>query len=105
MTREIEFLRVYLSGLFTPYGVIGAVTRKSSAVRQALARNCSRQRLTFNVKRSTINDRVVAFGIDDRTRYQSGLFTPYGVIGAVTRKSSAARQALARNCEITGRQP
>ena len=47
-------------------GVIGAVTRKSSAGRQALAR--------------------------DWTRHASG------VIGAVTRKSSAGRQALTRVC-------
>lgn len=46
----------------------------------------------MTILRSAPHDPVVV-----ATRF--GLVTPQGVIGAVTRKSSAERQALARNCD------
>jgi hypothetical protein len=80
-------------------GVIGAVTRKGSAARQAFARNCSRLEMlsgVWSIQDFMLEPLATGHGVSAKiwTRHASG------VIGAVTRKSSAVRQALARNCSV-----
>ncbi len=102
------------SSLLTQEG-IGAVTRKGSAARQALARNCDLPGFRRGgVKQESGNVEGDRFDLSDQSdqsdrsyttgsmkqpataKVDSSLLTQEG-IGAVTRKSSAARQALARN--------